>query len=119
MEKSKNHCDAVVVGAGLAGLLAARDLSQAGLRTLLVEGRGRPGGRSNTVHFAGHPIESGGTYFDLEEEPWVVEEFARYGLETRHTKDEVTHRTRLNGKTWTGSVAKRSARRTQARAWSR
>lgn len=37
--------DAVVVGGGLAGLSAARDLASGGGDVVLLEGRGRPGGR--------------------------------------------------------------------------
>jgi monoamine oxidase len=69
MASSENHYDAIVVGGGLTGLIAARELCEVGQRTLLVESRDRLGGRTNTVEFAGHQIESGGTFFDLENEP--------------------------------------------------
>lgn len=97
MEQPTNQYDAIVVGGGLGGLIAARDLSRAGLRTLLLEARDRLGGRTHTVDFAGLRIESGGTYFDLEREPDIVEEFKRYDIKTRYTKDEVAFRTLLNG----------------------
>ena len=43
--------DAIVVGAGVAGLVAARELAGAGLRTLVLEERDQPGGavRGHTV----------------------------------------------------------------------
>lgn len=103
MERSESHYDSIVVGGGMAGIVAARDLCHAGLSTLLLEGRDRLGGRTNTVDFAGLRIESGGTYFDLEREPDMVAEFARYNLQTRYTKDEVAYRTLLNGKVYTGA----------------
>ena len=38
--------DTVIVGAGFAGLTAARDLADAGQRVLVLEGRDRIGGRT-------------------------------------------------------------------------
>lgn len=103
MERAEQHFDTIVVGAGLGGLIAARELSQAGLRTLLIEARDRVGGRTNTVEFAGIPIESGGTYYNLDRQKDMAEEFDRYKLPVRYTKDEVTFRTRLNGQILTGA----------------
>jgi monoamine oxidase len=37
--------DVVVIGAGLAGLSAARDLASAGVDVVVLEARNRPGGR--------------------------------------------------------------------------
>ena len=45
--------DAVIIGAGVAGLAAAGKLSQAGLRVLVVEARERIGGRVLTIHPSG------------------------------------------------------------------
>src|ERR1051325_10475326 len=53
--------DVIVVGAGAAGLAAARELSAAQLRVVILEARDRIGGRINT-HFDVWPIELGAEF---------------------------------------------------------
>lgn len=57
-----DSCDVVVVGAGFAGITAARDLAQAGHSVIVVEGRDRIGGRTYTDDAIGRPVELGGAY---------------------------------------------------------
>jgi monoamine oxidase len=52
--------DVVVVGAGFAGLTAARELSHRGLDVLVLEARDRVGGRTWTGSFADLEVELGG-----------------------------------------------------------
>ncbi|BBX74499.1 flavin monoamine oxidase family protein [Mycobacterium shinjukuense] len=54
--------DVVVVGAGFAGLVAARELTRQGHDVLVFEGRDRVGGRSFTASVAGLPADMGGTF---------------------------------------------------------
>src|SRR6476469_6059989 len=48
--------DVLVLGAGVAGLAAAQELSQAGLRVIVLEARDRVGGRIFTQHVPGYPL---------------------------------------------------------------
>jgi len=48
--------DAIILGAGAAGLACARELSGAGKRICLIEARDRAGGRIDTRHIDGLPI---------------------------------------------------------------
>lgn len=56
--------DAMVIGAGVAGLQAARILHQAGLEVAVLEARDRIGGRVHTLRLAGwpFPVEAGAEF---------------------------------------------------------
>lgn len=54
--------DVVVVGAGFAGLTAARALVRLGHEVVVLEGRDRVGGRSSTATIADVPVDLGGTF---------------------------------------------------------
>ncbi len=54
--------DVIVIGAGIAGLTAARDLCAAGARVMIVEARERVGGRIHTDQSLGYPVELGAEF---------------------------------------------------------
>ena len=56
------NLDVVVVGAGFAGLTAARTLTGLGYDVVVLEGRDRVGGRSYTTTIAGVPVDLGATF---------------------------------------------------------
>ncbi len=49
----------IVVGAGVAGLVAARDLARSGVRVSVLESADRVGGQIRTVDFAGRRVDVG------------------------------------------------------------
>ncbi|MDT5018199.1 MAG: hypothetical protein QOD39_4359 [Mycobacterium sp.] len=76
-----NDYDVIVVGAGFAGVTAARECELRGFRTLVLEGRDRIGGRTHTTTLEnGEVAELGGTYVHWSQ-PHLWSEITRYGLE--------------------------------------
>lgn len=71
--------DVAVVGAGFAGLTAARELAAKGWRVLLLEARPRIGGRTFTGQFLGRDVEFGGSSVHWIQ-PHVFGEMQRYGF---------------------------------------
>ncbi|MEV4743881.1 NAD(P)/FAD-dependent oxidoreductase [Streptomyces sp. NPDC049555] len=72
--------DFIVVGAGFAGVTAARELRARGYRVTILEARGRIGGRTWTDTFAGQQVEIGGTWVEATQ-PNIGRELQRYKLE--------------------------------------
>lgn len=74
-------CDVVVVGAGLAGLTAARIVSEAGARVHVLEAGDRVGGRTLTQELAGDGIDLGGQWIGPTQER-ITNLLHELGLET-------------------------------------
>lgn len=79
-EPDEVGADVVVIGAGFAGLVAARELGNAGYRVLTLEARDRVGGRTWTDRRLGHDLELGGTWVHWVQ-PHTWAELTRYGRE--------------------------------------
>jgi len=95
--------DVIVIGGGFAGVTAARELRQRGLRTLLLEARQRLGGRTFTARVGDAHFDLGGTWIHWTQ-PHVWAEAMRYGLPLVETPGAVPERVLW----WTGSEVKQA-----------
>lgn len=91
------NADVVVVGAGFAGLAAARELKKLGHDVVVLEGRDRVGGRSSTTTIAGVPVDLGGTFVGPTQDA-VVELAKELGCETVPTHSGGKNLIRWRGK---------------------
>jgi monoamine oxidase len=74
--------DVLVLGAGFAGIAAARDLREAGRNVVVLEARDRIGGRTwyRELPGAGISAEYGGMFFSRATQPHIAAEAERYGI---------------------------------------
>ncbi|QUR67814.1 flavin monoamine oxidase family protein [Mycobacterium spongiae] len=89
--------DVVVVGAGFAGLSAARELTQRGHDTIVLEGRNRVGGRTWTATIAGVPVDLGATFVGPTQDA-VLKLVAELGIKTMPMHAEGTSLIRWRGR---------------------
>lgn len=75
--------DVIVIGAGAAGLIAARDLARSGQRVAILEARGRIGGRVLTRRPEGSPPVELGAEFVHGDNPVLSELLEQAGSELR------------------------------------
>jgi monoamine oxidase len=71
----------VVVGAGIAGLTAARALRLSGVDVTVVEGRDRIGGRTHTVELGGTPVDLGASWIHPGESSPIQPLYDQIGVE--------------------------------------
>ncbi|BBZ27409.1 monooxygenase [Mycolicibacterium madagascariense] len=101
--------DVVVVGAGFAGLVAARELTALGYDVTVLEGRDRVGGRSHTTTIAGVPVDLGATFVGPTQTE-VLALAAELGCPTVPTYDTGTNLIRWRGrvKSYRGTIPRLS-----------
>ncbi|WP_390893482.1 flavin monoamine oxidase family protein [Mycobacterium deserti] len=92
------NADVVVVGAGFAGLAAARALVRFGHSVVVVEGRDRVGGRSMTTTIAGVPVDLGATFVGPTQDA-VVALAKELGCATERTHTRGKNLIRWRGRT--------------------
>ncbi|GAB7008018.1 flavin monoamine oxidase family protein [Nocardioides sp. AN3] len=100
MSQDDNRYDAIVIGAGFAGLIAARDLTDQGNSVLVLEARDRLGGRTWSTKYPGTDldVELGGQYVLPEKWPLMSAEMERYGVEVHYAEEVDAYPTLVNGK---------------------
>ena len=101
--------DLVVIGAGLCGLIAARDSAKLGCRVKIVEASGRAGGQVWCIDHVGinQTIALGAEWVNSVKHDALMSEFKRYGI----TLDEFSFRHEYNLYGGKGDKAKLSERK--------
>jgi monoamine oxidase len=97
LKEAPRQTDVVVVGAGFAGLTAARNLMLAGKKVVVLEARDRVGGRIKAGKLAGRNIDVGGMWVGPTQTK-VLELVKEFGLHTVPQYEEGKDIAELNGK---------------------
>ena len=99
--------DVVVIGAGLAGLTAARELVRRGFDVVVVEGRDRVGGRTFSGTLAGVPVDRGASFVGPTQDA-VLKLAADLGCPTTPTYHDGANLIRWRGRVhrYSGTIPK-------------
>ncbi len=77
----------IVIGAGLAGLAAARELQSYGVKVVVLEARERVGGRVWTDHSLGFPVDMGASWIEGVRGNPINRLRKQFGIETIRDSD--------------------------------
>ncbi|MGI9163492.1 MAG: flavin monoamine oxidase family protein [Mycobacterium sp.] len=89
--------DVIVIGAGLAGLTAARELTGMGFDVVVLEGRDRVGGRTAPATLAGVPVDRGASFVGPTQDA-VLKLAADLGCDTAPTYNSGANLIRWRGR---------------------
>ncbi|MHB8216091.1 MAG: flavin monoamine oxidase family protein [Candidatus Sulfotelmatobacter sp.] len=92
-----NQADVVVVGAGFAGLSAARALMRQGKKVIVLEARDRVGGRVKAATIAGRTVDAGGMWVGPTQ-THLLDLIKEYGLHTVPQFETGNNIAKLGGK---------------------
>jgi monoamine oxidase len=81
----KIDLDAIVIGAGIAGLAAARELAAAGKQVLILEGRDRLGGRIWTDKTLSSPLDLGASWIQGTKNNPLTDLTSKFKIDTIKT----------------------------------
>lgn len=79
-EQPPLHSDVLIVGGGFAGVTCARELRTRGVRSRILEARGKVAGRTFSTQWHGATVEMGGHYVH-HSQPFIWAEISRYQKE--------------------------------------
>ncbi|MDQ2752949.1 MAG: FAD-dependent oxidoreductase, partial [Bacteroidota bacterium] len=85
-----NRSDILIIGAGAAGLMAAKELSQKGKGVTVLEAKPQAGGRISTLHNNGflQPVEAGAEFIHGNL-PVTLQLLKEAGIKYAKTKGEM------------------------------
>src|ERR1700689_5190709 len=89
--------DVAVIGAGAAGIAAARRLAEAGVPVLVLEARERAGGRAWTVEENGYPCDLGGEWLHSADRNVLTTLAGQLGFEIYRRRPDWTTRLSKSG----------------------
>ncbi|MBN8581881.1 MAG: FAD-dependent oxidoreductase [Anaerolineae bacterium] len=87
-QNSSTSADVIVLGAGIAGLAAARTLTDKGLSVIVLEARDRVGGRMWTDSSLGLPLDLGASWIHGVKGNPITKLVKQFGVKTIPTDDE-------------------------------
>ena len=87
-DQNSKSADVLVLGAGIAGLAAARTLTDKGLNVIVLEARNRVGGRMWTDSSLGLPLDLGASWIHGVRGNPITKLAKQFGVQTVATNDE-------------------------------